>query len=60
MHLNEIQRKSQVSFENIIFFDDEYRNISETKKLGVYAVHVSDLNRNEVALILDNWVNTEF
>lgn len=39
-HLNNISKKLNIPFEEIVFFDDEYRNIEDTGKLGVNAVLV--------------------
>ncbi len=39
-HLKRINRLSGVSFDRMIFFDDEMRNIRDTEALGVKAVYV--------------------
>lgn len=40
-HFHRIAEKSGVSFQNMLFFDDEYRNIDEVGELGVNVVHVN-------------------
>ncbi|XP_029172576.1 magnesium-dependent phosphatase 1-like isoform X1 [Nylanderia fulva] len=37
-----IQKSSQVDYKDMIFFDDESRNIVDVGKLGVHAVLVRD------------------
>ncbi|MBN2717403.1 MAG: magnesium-dependent phosphatase-1 [Deltaproteobacteria bacterium] len=39
-HFNQLHSKSNVAFEDMIFFDDEYPNIRDVGALGVNAVHV--------------------
>ncbi len=39
-HFHALQRQSGLDFEQMIFFDDEHRNIHEVGDLGVQAVHV--------------------
>ncbi|KAH0950276.1 hypothetical protein HN011_010580 [Eciton burchellii] len=39
-HFSNIQRNSQVNYKDMLFFDDESRNIVEVGKLGVHAVLV--------------------
>ncbi|XP_020286307.1 magnesium-dependent phosphatase 1-like [Pseudomyrmex gracilis] len=41
-HFFNIQKNSQIDFKDMIFFDDESRNIVEVGKLGVHAVLVRD------------------
>lgn len=41
-HLSRIKEASGYHFSQIIFFDDEYRNISDTQALGVTAVLVKN------------------
>jgi magnesium-dependent phosphatase 1 len=40
-HLRNLSRESGVSLENIMFFDDEYRNIVDAQKIGVHALLVT-------------------
>lgn len=40
-HFKEIQRATGVDFKDMLFFDDEYRNIDVQDKLGVTFVHLS-------------------
>lgn len=40
-HLNNISKKLNIPFNEIVFFDDEYKNIEDTGKLGVNPVLVS-------------------
>tara|TARA_R110002096_G_scaffold316010_13_gene510409 strand:+ start:4216 stop:4698 length:483 start_codon:yes stop_codon:yes gene_type:complete len=39
-HFEKLQADTNISFEEMIFFDDEERNIIEVAALGVTAVHV--------------------
>lgn len=39
-HFNKIQKDSKVKFSDMIFFDNEYRNIRDISKLGVTCVLV--------------------
>ena len=40
-HFYLIRKNSGIPFNEMIFFDDEYRNIEELQKLGVKSVHVT-------------------
>ncbi|DAA25780.1 magnesium-dependent phosphatase 1 isoform 2 [Bos taurus] len=39
-HFERLQRKTGVPFSQMIFFDDEKRNIVDVSKLGVTCIHV--------------------
>ena len=41
-HFNNLQRDSGISLENMLFFDDEMRNIHEVDAMGVTAIYVND------------------
>lgn len=41
-HFESLQRKSQVDYKDMIFFDDEQWNISDITTLGVTCVHITD------------------
>lgn len=41
-HFNAIQKRFDVSFSEMVFFDDEYRNIQEVSQLGVTSVFVKN------------------
>lgn len=41
-HLKHIKENSGYDFHEMVFFDDEYRNIAETKGLGVNAILVKN------------------
>ncbi|KAL4635412.1 magnesium-dependent phosphatase 1 [Arapaima gigas] len=41
-HFTKIQRDSGMSFTDMMFFDDEQRNITDVSKLGVHCVLVPD------------------
>ena len=41
-HFKSLQSKTGLPYEDMIFFDDEYRNIQEVGQLGVEAVFVED------------------
>jgi magnesium-dependent phosphatase 1 len=47
-HLKRIKEDSGYDFHDMVFFDDEHRNISETRKLGVNAVLVKNGITNEL------------
>jgi magnesium-dependent phosphatase 1 len=42
VHLKSIQDKSGIPFNNMVFFDDEYRNIEDVSKLGVHCILVNN------------------
>jgi magnesium-dependent phosphatase 1 len=45
-HFRSLQEKTGLKYSNMMFFDDEYRNIEEVSRLGVVAVFVEDgINR---------------
>ena len=40
-HMNAIKKELNFdNFSDVLFFDDEYRNIIDTKKIGVEPIHV--------------------
>ena len=39
-HLNNIRRDAAVDFSEMLFFDDEHRNIEDAASIGVYSIHV--------------------
>ncbi len=41
-HFRSLQEKTGFPYQDMIFFDDEYRNIEEVRRLGVDAVFVED------------------
>ncbi|XP_011052650.1 PREDICTED: magnesium-dependent phosphatase 1-like [Acromyrmex echinatior] len=41
-HFSNIRKSSHIDYKDMIFFDDEARNIMEVGKLGVHAVLVED------------------
>ena len=41
-HFRSLQEKTGIAYQDMIFFDDEYRNIEEVSQLGVKAVFVED------------------
>lgn len=41
-HFERLQRKTGVPFSQMIFFDDEKRNIVDVSKLGVTCIHVQN------------------
>ena len=41
-HFQELQRKSDLPFDQMFFFDDEYRNIRDVREFGVRAIHVPE------------------
>ncbi len=48
-HFTQLQKATGISYSNMIFFDDEMRNIKEVGNLGVQAVYVEEgINSNLV------------
>ena len=48
-HFEAIRSQSNATFEEMLFFDDEHRNITEVGALGVSAIHVaSGMNRRHL------------
>jgi magnesium-dependent phosphatase 1 len=41
-HFRSLREKTGLKYSDMIFFDDEYRNIEEVSQLGVVAVFVED------------------
>lgn len=41
-HFNQIQNHFKMSYSEMVFFDDEYRNIREVSAMGVNSVLVSN------------------
>ncbi|ORY05445.1 magnesium-dependent phosphatase 1,putative [Basidiobolus meristosporus CBS 931.73] len=41
-HFKSISKKYNIGFEEMVFFDDEFRNIKEISKLGVKCVYVQE------------------
>jgi magnesium-dependent phosphatase 1 len=41
-HFNQLRKESGIPFQNMVFFDDEMRNIDDVSTLGVKAVLVND------------------
>ena len=41
-HFKSLQEKTGLAYQNMIFFDDEYRNIEEVGRLGVETVFVEN------------------
>ena len=39
-HLQKISKELNIDLSNILFFDNEYGNISNTLPLGVHSIHV--------------------
>lgn len=48
MHVTKVQKQTQVSYEDMIFFDDEPRNKNVETELGVYTYIVRDGLTSEV------------
>ena len=47
-HFRSLQEKTGLAYQDMIFFDDEFRNIDEVGKLGVNAVLVEDGVNNKI------------
>ncbi len=41
-HFSKLNQQSGIPFQQMLFFDDEYRNIDEVGELGVNVVHVKN------------------
>lgn len=41
-HFNKLHQQLGIAYEDMVFFDDEMRNIDEVGKLGVKAIYVPD------------------
>jgi len=41
-HFDRIMKQLKVSKNDIVFFDDEYRNIEDIRSIGIESVHVKD------------------
>ncbi len=41
-HFKSLQRKTKLSYDQMVFFDDEYRNIEEVGQLGVNTIMVEE------------------
>ncbi len=41
-HFKNIQKKTGIPFEEMVFFDNEYRNIEDVSKLGVHCVYTPE------------------
>ncbi|MFB6317680.1 magnesium-dependent phosphatase-1 [Saccharicrinis sp. FJH54] len=39
-HLSEIMHQSKMNSEDLVFFDDELRNIRDVSKLGIKSIHI--------------------
>lgn len=53
LHFRAINEQSGVTFNKMVFFDDEHRNIVDVKSLGVEAVHVTNgLNLRHISKYL--------
>jgi len=52
-HFHQLQKESGLPFENMVFLDDEVRNIHDVSALGVHAIHVPNgLNWNHFQLAM--------
>lgn len=49
-HLNNIARDSAITFGDMVFFDDEHRNIHDAKGIGVESIHVPNGVNYEMVL----------
>eukprot|EP00898_Chlorokybus_atmophyticus_P005131 jgi/Chlat1/5619/Chrsp369S05381 len=52
-HLTRISKASGVPLNQIVFFDDEFRNIRDTRGIGVHAVHADDRQGVTMALVTE-------
>lgn len=41
-HMNNISRSSGIPFSDMVFFDDEMRNIHDSSSLGIKSVYIDD------------------
>ena len=55
-HFEALKSDSGYEYREMLFFDDEYRNIEEVGGLGVRAVHVKNgFSRNDLVSQVDLW-----
>ncbi|NLE01072.1 MAG: magnesium-dependent phosphatase-1 [Fibrobacter sp.] len=54
-HFRSLHLRSGIDYCNMIFFDDEHRNIEDVGSLGVTTCHVTDSNRDRMGDALDSW-----
>ncbi len=47
-HFKSLQQKTNMSYGDMVFFDDEYRNIHEVAQLGVETVFVDNGMTNKL------------
>ncbi|ELT98686.1 hypothetical protein CAPTEDRAFT_148534 [Capitella teleta] len=47
-HFKALQKSTGIAFKDMLFFDDEYRNIRDVSKLGVTCFYCQDGMSNEV------------
>jgi magnesium-dependent phosphatase 1 len=47
-HFKSLQQKTNMSYGDMVFFDDEYRNIHEVAQLGVESIFVDDGMTNKL------------
>lgn len=47
-HFNQFKKQSGIPFENMLFFDDESRNIVDIERLGAVAIYVRNGVNNNV------------
>ena len=55
-HFRQLREESAVDYEDMVFFDDEHRNIAEVGGLGVTSVHVHrGVHRQAFDSGMDEW-----
>ncbi|KAF7468731.1 Hypothetical predicted protein [Marmota monax] len=59
-HFERLQQKTGVSFAQMIFFDDEKRNIVDVGKLGVLCIHIQNgMSLQTLAQGLETFTNSQ-
>jgi magnesium-dependent phosphatase 1 len=58
-HFKSLRSRSGIDYRNMIFFDDEYRDITEAEGLGVMSFCVSDSNRHRMSSVIDEWIESK-
>ncbi|XP_076169849.1 magnesium-dependent phosphatase 1 isoform X2 [Ptiloglossa arizonensis] len=54
-HFSKIQKASGANYKDMLFFDDEHRNIVDVSQLGVTCIHVQNMTYTLVENALKNF-----
>ena len=58
-HLTAISTEQDIAFKDMVFFDDEYNNISDTKAMGVTAIHCPQRQGIKMEHLIDGFKKYE-